>query len=603
MTLIRKWALALCLASLFTSYSNSQNLATTSTTELVPGTVYTTGNIVQPTTTTTGSSWTGAVYQDQLTCWYGGDPGYCGPDAIVRPGNMLNFSYGSTYVYQQQHINTIVPSGSGLQVNGYNFGFYAKNGNGWDGGGLDQLTALVRFWDNTGNKGATNLLYGTSYNLNYKFDWTYFNYNETFTKPLSVPDVGLVQYGFIGKDNNFWAGPYGPEIYNISFNVKYSVDPCASNPLYSPTCKGYLDALAKLTTPVSTTVVAEVTTTPTATEAIELLPGPPPPPPGSPPPEGPAPNGSLPPPGAPGSSGGPPATATASAPASTSAAPKPGETKTASDSKSAPSLGSVLSMISTNQARIGNEAKSVVQAAESAAAQSAQAAQQQAEAVAGDLTAQSQASSSTTSGSTGTAGSAANSQSQSSAVSVLAATQTSIGRVDVLRSATPVVTGDTTALSNSTSMISMMPAQPASGLTSASSNSNNQASIYELFALRGPTPPEPEVPQLEGIKIGSRSTLMDAIEQRTEMPAAAPVQTSAVVNRNVQSNELAGGVDIATMATQPAGYQAYAVAMPDASFYAPREIYRNQVNVDNVRLLRGLASDKLHQDLVNLQYK
>lgn len=537
------------------------------------------------------------MYQDQLTCWYGGDPGYCGPNAIVRPGNLLNFSYGSTYVYQQQHINTIVPSGSGLQVNGYNFGFYAKNGNGWDNGMTDQLTALVRFWDNTGGKGANNLLYGTSYNLNYKFDWTYFNYNETFNKPLAVPDVGLVQYGFIGKDNNFWAGPYGPEIYNISFNVKYSVDPCASNPLYSPTCSGYLEALAKLTTPVATTAVAEVTTT----ESTEPLPGPPPPPPGSPPPEGPPPppGSTPPPPGAPGSSGGPLATA----PAPAGAAPKPGETKTAGDSKSAPSLGSVLSMISTNQARIGNEAKSVVQAAESAAAQSAQAAQQQAEAVAGDLTAQSQTSTSTTSGSTGTAGSAANSQSQSSAVSVLAATQTSIGRVDVLRSATPAATGDTAALSNSTSMINMMPAQPVSGVASASSNSNNQASIYELFALRGPTPPEPEVPQLEGIKIGSRSTLMDAIEQRTEMPVSAPVQTTAVVNRNVQPNELAGGVDIATMATQPAGYQAYAVAMPDASFYAPREIYRNQVNVDNVRLLRGLASDKLHQDLVNLQYK
>ena len=80
-------------------------------------------------------------------------------------------------------------------------------------------------------------------------------------------------------------------------------------------------------------------------------------------------------------------------------------------------------------------------------------------------------------------------------------------------------------------------------------------------------------------------------------------QKTDAVNKNVQPNELAGRVDIASMATQPQGYQAYAVAMPDASFYAPREIYRNQANVDNVRLLRGLASDRLHQELVNLQYK
>ncbi len=45
------------------------------------------------------------------------------------------------------------------------------------------------------------------------------------------------------------------------------------------------------------------------------------------------------------------------------------------------------------------------------------------------------------------------------------------------------------------------------------------------------------------------------------------------------------------------------LALADAPFYAPKEIYRNQVNVDNVRVLRQLSSDKLHQDLVNLQYK
>ena len=45
------------------------------------------------------------------------------------------------------------------------------------------------------------------------------------------------------------------------------------------------------------------------------------------------------------------------------------------------------------------------------------------------------------------------------------------------------------------------------------------------------------------------------------------------------------------------------VEMPDAAFYAPKEIYRNQVNVDNVRLLRGLGSDRLHQQMIDMQYK
>jgi hypothetical protein len=44
--------------------------------------------------------------------------------------------------------------------------------------------------------------------------------------------------------------------------------------------------------------------------------------------------------------------------------------------------------------------------------------------------------------------------------------------------------------------------------------------------------------------------------------------------------------------------------MPDGSFYAPREIYKGQRNVDNQRLLRGLTggSDSLHEQMVNQQY-
>jgi hypothetical protein len=104
--------------------------------------------------------------------------------------------------------------------------------------------------------------------------------------------------------------------------------------------------------------------------------------------------------------------------------------------------------------------------------------------------------------------------------------------------------------------------------------------------------------------MGSRSVLNDAIEERPVTQNTNIVeQKTETVNRNVQPNELAGNVDIARMATQPAGYQAYSMMMPDVAFYAPREIYRNQVNVDNVRVLRQLSSDRLHQDLVNLQYK
>ena len=158
----------------------------------------------------------------------------------MRPGNLINFSYGSTYLYQQQNVASLLPTDIGnIKVTGYQFGFTAKNGNGWDDGRTDQLTALVRFWDSTGGRGASNLLYGTSWNLSTKYNWTNFNYDETLPTALPVASIGQVQYGFIGKDNNGWAGPYGPEIYNVSFKLKYSTDPCATNPAYSSSCAGF----------------------------------------------------------------------------------------------------------------------------------------------------------------------------------------------------------------------------------------------------------------------------------------------------------------------------------------------------------------------------
>jgi hypothetical protein len=47
------------------------------------------------------------------------------------------------------------------------------------------------------------------------------------------------------------------------------------------------------------------------------------------------------------------------------------------------------------------------------------------------------------------------------------------------------------------------------------------------------------------------------------------------------------------------------LTLTDASFYAPREAYPNQRVVDNARaqrLLQG-ASDRLHQEMVNSQYR
>lgn len=226
-----------------------------------------TGNLVVPTTQSSGSTWTNGVYQDSLTCWAWGDPGYCGPNPIVGPTGTINYSFGWTDIYQQQSITNLLPdSGTGLLITGYNFGFMAKNGNGWDDGRTDLLFAYVQF-----NDPKNSTLFNHTHNLSYQFNWTAFNYNENFATPYRTADIGTVRYGFVGQDNNFWAGPYGPEIMNVSFSLKYTPDPCVTNPLSSPSCPGFAAALASLTLvpPVSTAEpVASSTPTATTTAAV-----------------------------------------------------------------------------------------------------------------------------------------------------------------------------------------------------------------------------------------------------------------------------------------------------------------------------------------------
>jgi len=730
------------LAFLSTNYSNAQDISTT-------------GNLINygtaPTSTT--STWNNGVYVNQL-CFYAGEPGNCGPNPSIIPGGRIHFSYGTADLNQVININTALSAGgTGVQLAGFTYSLWAKNGNGWDDARQDYLAAYVKLYGSGGNLIAN---YDYSAATNNKYNWTNFTFSETFASPYIASTLSTAQVGMIGRDNNFWAGNYGPEVFDVDFRLKYKVDPCATNPAYSSTCAGFgsilntnnlldstkggsslnqafaintalqsagvgamihgfnygfnwrvgqgfsgctawnQDGSCSWTMNIPAYANATVSLTNSSNQSIHsksysftgdgtsgsvsdkfLLPssmnqsmlgtgrivgsasgtgssvegawatmiytadpcvanplyssnckgfafamakqasaanntapvapdgtqmqdapppsGPPPPPPGSP---SPPPPGSEPPPGSPpppqgaqqpaaGNPNGTPANQPPP-PGGGSSQPRAGEVKTASDSnsKSAPSLGSVMSMISTNQARIGNEAKSVVQAAETAAAKDAQQAQQQAETVAGALTAQSIAGS-MTQASTGTGLVVSSSQSQMSVVNVTSVSQTSVVTIGGLRPATTSIFADPN-ISLSSSMIP------------------SQFDMYSLQSAlgRNNTQPETETPQIEGIKIGGRSALNDAMEQRPILPSAtAQEQRTDSVNKNVQSNELAGGVDLSRMAIQPAGYQAYSMIMPDVAFYAPREIYRNQVNVDNTRLLRQLSSDRLHQDLVNLQYK
>lgn len=81
-------------------------------------------------------------------------------------------------------------------------------------------------------------------------------------------------------------------------------------------------------------------------------------------------------------------------------------------------------------------------------------------------------------------------------------------------------------------------------------------------------------------------------------------QESSTVNKLASNSELSAGVDIAAIAIQPAGFNQYAMlTIKDAIFYSPREIYRGQKTIDNARALRQLASDRLHQQMLDQQWR
>ena len=598
------------------SISNAQSVNT-----LDPNQVYTTGNIVQTTPQGGPTPWVNGVYQNSLTCWSSGGPGYCGPNPIVRPGNNINFSYGMTNLYQMQLISNLLPNtGTGLRVNGYNFNFTAKNGNGWDDGRVDTLSAYVKFYD---SKGAN--LFNKDYNLNYKFNWTSFNYSENFTTPFVTKNLSSVQYGFVGRDNNYWAGPYGPEVNSISFSLKYSVDPCFLNVLSSPTCPGYMEALAKLApsptvtptetvTNVSTTTIQPSTATITTTQA--------------------------------------PVVETSS---SVSSSPTVGLTSTGNNKELTVNSNSVsigLSIVAKNAQREQSIAMQASQNAIAATEQIAQQTQQEAVNIAQASSANSvlfssspiakqfQAvakveqtqqtvtsqlqSLSTVSSFQPNAQQTRSTENRSASFSSLpelapvvaiqfTPTATQVNNLIISQPvvSTPIISSEQQVSTQVSTALSLLPPAPTQQLqttfvplTVQEIKENNQS--VPIFSQSQTIFNNNDFQTSESQKLLTDKTnpINQILESKPEIQSSSSVQPKTSVNTNASDNEIAGGVNIGKMATSPVGYNQYLNLMiADASFYAPKEIYKGQRNVDNVRALRSMSSDRLHQEMVNQQYR
>jgi hypothetical protein len=77
-------------------------------------------------------------------------------------------------------------------------------------------------------------------------------------------------------------------------------------------------------------------------------------------------------------------------------------------------------------------------------------------------------------------------------------------------------------------------------------------------------------------------------------------------NASSLEEQVAAQITVITVMGHNAAFAAYEnVTLRDVQFYRPREIYGNQVTVDNQRVLRGLsgASDRRHKELVDQQYR
>ena len=157
--------------------------------------------------------------------------------------NNCTFYFGynqGTVAYTYAINQALAAAGTGIQVRGYNWSWEINNLN-YDNrqGSVDTLTARVLTYaaDNVTLRRTDTWLYDT------KFDWTTFSGTVNYANPGSPSEFGNMRLEFTGRDTGFWAGYYGPQVRNISLSLNFGVDQCAADPLSSPDCAGYQQAL------------------------------------------------------------------------------------------------------------------------------------------------------------------------------------------------------------------------------------------------------------------------------------------------------------------------------------------------------------------------
>ena len=496
----------LCLGLLCINCSKAQDISTTD-------------NLISQV------NWSGCATYLPTRIWGGTSGGPC-PNVGVN-GTGINFSYGLVTLAQTIAINQAL-QGTGLQVNGYNYSWNVKNANINDQqpGSYDPIASItVGIKDKTG-KVLENDVYNYGYRLT---NWVNFHGTRTFTNPYAASTLGSLDLSVTSKDNQYWAGYYGPEFANFNVSLNYSKAPVPAPP----------PATATYIRPDSVTpVVIDSTSSPTTVNVggVELS-----------------------------------ATGTISAPDGIPQVIKDIQPAAKEDSGSKPSMSLILNTIKQIQAADKAVQAMAVQKAGQQTASSMAASQQQAQQVVESLNAMSMVSAQQFSNSYGF-----------------------------------------TQNSNNTSVVNVF--ANSSTIKTTGSNTYNSASIAQQIASISQTNYSvfkedtrqqeiaQQLPQQSTLKFSGIDSIFDSKQPMTT--EALLDQKFEAMKNTVESNELAGGVDLTKMALLPQGYASYTnLALQDAKFYEPKEVYRNQQNVDNVKVLKGLGSDQKHQQMINYQYK
>ena len=516
-------------------------------------TISITGNLVNNTQTNSDvtSTWQNGYYVNSLTCWQAGDPN-CSPGTpYVRPGSNINFSYNYTELYQNLNVAKALPNtGTGLVTTGFTFSWRSKNGNGWDNGNLDQLKAYVQGYTKSGQ-----WIENYNYNLNFIHNWTDFTWNQNWSKDRRSSELSTVIFGFAGKDNNFWVGPYGPEVTNVSFQLKYKPDPCVNNPLYSPDCPNFQETIQKNLTLTST--VNE-----NSKQIIEL---------------------------------------------ETVYQPTVPLTKVQVESNS---KFNVQAPENTKEQKLALEiTKNILKQNDKVIQQNAKQSDQtnnQVISVSVDTVNVGQQNSNQSI--------KENKNQQNVALSI---TPTNSSIQTKLNNEQKVITliQDTSNQMMSQDQTFKVESKLANTSVISQQSIENPISSQQLksesnssFVTQNSSPSlSNNVSENVSLSTNFLTNKADPInrilENQSHMIENRLDSTIQQVKSNVQDNEAAGGVTIDSIARTPIGFNSYMITLKDSNFYTPKEIYRNQKTVDNVRALRQLASDRLHQEMVDQQYK